>query len=155
MSTELDPNVVLFAAWVKAEEGKERDAKKAARKAREAEKAERAVVDTKDAAAAEVKRLRNDPKATPEARAEADAAYRSALAAVVVAETGEAPDWAPPAPEPEAEAPPAEAEAASEPADDAEASPAEAEATSEPAAQAGEPDPAGHEGDPQAAPDPQ
>ena len=42
---------------------------------------------------------RASTSATPEQRAAAEAAYREALAAVVAAETGEAPTWAPPAEE--------------------------------------------------------
>lgn len=41
----------------------------------------------------------------PEERAAAEEAYRRALAAVVAEETGEAPDWAPPSPEPTEDAP--------------------------------------------------
>ena len=52
----------------------------------------RASWQAKDAAAAEVKRLRgSDGAPPPSRRAAADAAYKAALAAVVAAETGEAP----------------------------------------------------------------
>ena len=89
MAATVDPNVVLFAAWVKANEDKEREAKAAARESQRKADAENALVAAKDAAAAEVKRLRTSDKATAADRAAAEAAYRDALAAVVAAESGE------------------------------------------------------------------
>lgn len=131
---EADPaDLELFASFVRSEEQKERDAKKAAREQRRQVDEQAQLVKTKEDAAALVKRLRASDHATAEQKAEADAAYKAALAAVVAAETGEAPAWAPPAPEPEA-APEreAEAEAVPEP---------EAEADAEPAPEAAEPEP--------------
>lgn len=101
MATAVDPDLALFAAWYRGEEDKARQAKKAARDERKAADEANKLEAAKRDAAAEVKRLRNDPKATPEQRAAADEAYKAALAAVVAAETGEAPAWAPPVPEPE------------------------------------------------------
>ncbi|HEX2576477.1 MAG TPA: hypothetical protein VHK88_09030 [Aquihabitans sp.] len=118
----VDPNLALFASYVRGEEQRERDAKRAAREARQQAETLAELQAAKDAAAAEVKRLRSREGVSPEQRAAADAAYREALAAVVAAETGEAPAWAPPPPEPEteAEAPPADDDAA-DPATDADA----------------------------------
>lgn len=91
----VDPDVALFAQWMREEDHKEREARRQAKEARRLEEAARALTAAKDAAAAEVKRLRASPSATAEQRAAADAAYRDALATVVAAETGEAPAWAP------------------------------------------------------------
>ena len=122
----------LFAQFVRDEAKKERDAKKAARDERRQADEHNQLVKAKEDAAALVKRLRGSERATAEEKAEADAAYKAALAAVVAAETGESPTWAPPAPEPDAPAEgesPAAAEeeaAASDEApaaDDAEAAP--------------------------------
>lgn len=96
----IDPDVALFAQWMRDEDRRERDAKRQARDARRVEETARALTAAKDAAAAEVKRLRSSPSATADQRAAADAAYRDALAAVVAAETGKTPPWAPaPAPD--------------------------------------------------------
>lgn len=101
MSSDLE----LFAEFVRAEEQKERDAKKAARDERRKADEQSQLVKAKEEAAALVKRLRGSDRATAEQKAEADAAYKAALAAVVAAETGETPTWAPaPEAEPEAEA---------------------------------------------------
>lgn len=91
----VDPAVAAFASFVRGEESKEREAKKAARAERQ--KADEAIrlVAAKDAAAAEVKRLRSRTGVSPEERAAVDEAYRVALAAVVASETGSAPAWAP------------------------------------------------------------
>ncbi len=96
MAGEVDPNVALFASYVRDAEQRERDAKKAARVARQEAESTQNLVVAKDAAAAEVKRLRGREGVSAEQRAAADAAYREALAAVVAAETGTAPAWAPP-----------------------------------------------------------
>lgn len=90
-----DPALAAFASFVRGEEAKEREAKRAAKRERAEAEAHDRLVAAKDAAAAEVKRLR-DRNAPAEQRAAADAAYREALAAVVAAETGTAPAWAPP-----------------------------------------------------------
>lgn len=110
-SDAVDPALSAFASFVRNEEQQERDAKKQARAERQKADAANRLVAAKDAAAAEVKRLRNRTGVSPEERAAADQAYRDALAAVVAAETGEAPAWAPPTPEPE---PQAEAETETE-----------------------------------------
>lgn len=92
----VDPNLALFASYVHDDRERAQAAKRQAREQRrQAEEAD-ALVRAKDDAAAEVKRLRSRSGATPEERAAADATYREALAAVVAAETGEAPAWAPP-----------------------------------------------------------
>ncbi|MGB3056291.1 MAG: hypothetical protein WBB52_15695 [Acidimicrobiales bacterium] len=90
-----DPNLALFADWVRSEERRESAARRKARDAKRLEESARALTMAKDDAAAEVKRLRSSPTATAEERAAADAAYRSALAAVVASETGTTPGWAP------------------------------------------------------------
>ena len=111
----------LFAAFVRSEEQAERTAKTEARaQRRQADEVGR-LQKAKEAAAAEVKRLRASDRATAEEKAAADAAYKAALAAVVAAETGEAPTWAPP---PTDAAEPATPEAPEEPEDQA---PAEAD----------------------------
>ncbi|MEO6628806.1 MAG: hypothetical protein ABIP03_09585 [Aquihabitans sp.] len=100
---DVDPNVLLFASWVRSEEQKEKDARRNQRVDREAANAAKALVEAKDAAAAVVKRLRSSTSATADERSAADATYREALAAVVAEETGAAPDWAPPPAEDAAE----------------------------------------------------
>lgn len=93
---EADPaDLELFASFVRSEEQKERDAKKAARDERRKAEEQSQLVKAKEDAAALVKRLRGSDRATAEQKAEADAAYKTALAAVVAAETGETPTWAP------------------------------------------------------------
>jgi hypothetical protein len=103
----VDPNLAAFAAFVRGEERKERDAKKAAKDARAKEQEAGRLVAAKDEAAANLKRIRSRSGVSAEERDAAETAYRTALAAVVAAETGTAPEWAPPAPEPEADAAPA------------------------------------------------
>lgn len=105
----IDPDVALFASYMRDEEQRERDAKRAAREARRQADAAQGLAATKDVAAAEVKRLRGRQGVSAEQRAAADAAYRDALAAVVGAETGATPAWAPPSPSPEAGPGPTEA----------------------------------------------
>ena len=107
-SAGVDPNVALFASYMRGGEQRERDAKAAAREDRLKAEAAASLVAVKDAAAAEVKRLRSREGVSAEQRAAADASYRDALAAVMAAETGETPAWAPPAPEPEPEPEPVE-----------------------------------------------
>ncbi len=89
-----DPALSAFAAFVRGEEEKEREAKRSAKRERAEAEAHDRLVAAKDSAAAEVKRLR-DRGAPAEARAAADLAYREALSALVASETGEAPAWAP------------------------------------------------------------
>jgi len=106
-STAIDPDVALFASYMREQADKEKADKRAAREARAEADQVQTLVAAKDAAAAEVKRLRGREGVSAEERTAADVAYREALAAVVAAETGEAPTWAPPAPpdpEPAAEA---------------------------------------------------
>lgn len=118
-----EADLELFASFVKAEERKEREAKAAAKAERRQADEHARLVTAKEDAAALVKRLRSSDRATAEEKAAADAAYKAALAAVVAAETGEAPTWAPPAPaadegdgsEPSAASEDEAAEAAEEP----------------------------------------
>lgn len=116
----------LFASFVRDDERREREAKAAAKAERRAANERRALGQAKDDAAAALKRLRGRDGVDPAERAAAEEAYRQALAAVVAAETGEAPTWAPaaeeaPAPEPEAEPEPVpEAEPDGSPDDHAE-----------------------------------
>lgn len=94
----VDPNVALFASYMRDDAKRARDAKAAERQARQEAEAVSNLIAAKDAAAAEVKRLRGREGVSAEQRAQADGAYKSALAAVVAAETGTAPAWAPPEP---------------------------------------------------------
>lgn len=95
---DVDQNLALFAAWSRDEDERERDQRRAAKAARDQERKADDLVRAKDEAAAALKRVRQDPRSTAEEKSAADTAYRSALAAVVAAETGEAPAWAPEAP---------------------------------------------------------
>jgi len=108
----VDPNVALFAARVRDEQAREKAEKRAAREARRAAEEHQRLVDAKEAAADELRRLRRQGGAGAERIAQADAAYRAALAALITNETGEAPPWAPateePTDEPGAEAPTAD-----------------------------------------------
>lgn len=97
-------DLALFASFVRSEERKERDAKHAAKEERRKVGEHQRLIQAKDDAAALVKRLRGSERATAEEKAAADLAYKEALAALVAHETGTAPEWAPPAPEPEPEA---------------------------------------------------
>jgi len=110
----VDPNVALFAARVREEEAREKAEKRAAREARRAVEEHQRLVDAKEAAADELKRLRRRGGAGAERVAQADAVYRAALAALITNETGEAPSWAPaieePADEPGGETAAADAE---------------------------------------------
>ena len=103
-SPGVDPALAHFASYVRGEEQRERDTKRAAREDREKANAADLLVASKDAAAADVKRLRGREGVSAEQRAAADAAYRDALAALVASETGEAPAWAPPSIESENQA---------------------------------------------------
>lgn len=130
----VDPNLALFASWVRDEEKRERDERRSAKAVKDEERKAQELVRAKDDAAADLKRLRNSSRATAEEKAAAEAKYREALAAVVTAETGEAPEWAPPPSgptaddvavdestseeEPSAEEPAAEDQPAEEPADE-------------------------------------
>ena len=102
-SKEVDPNLALFASWVRDEEKRERDERRNAKAVKDEERKAQDLVRAKDDAAADLKRLRNSSSATGEQKAAAEARYREALAAVVTVETGEAPEWAPPPAEPPAE----------------------------------------------------
>ncbi len=95
-------DLAAFSNFIRSQEQAERDAKKAARDERRKADDRNRLVKAKEDAAAEVKRLRTREGASAEQKAAADEAYKAALAAVVAAETGEAPAWAP-APAPEAE----------------------------------------------------
>lgn len=99
---EVEANLALFASYVKDDRAKAKAARKAEQQARKEADAARKVVDDKDAAAARLKAIRSRSGVSAEERSEAEEAYRRALAAVVAAETGEAPAWAPETePEPE------------------------------------------------------
>lgn len=93
-SRPADPALAAFAAFVRGEEEKEREAKRSAKRERAEADAYGKLLAAKDAAAATVKRLR-DRGVPAQKRAAADLDYREALAAVVAAETGAAPTWAP------------------------------------------------------------
>ena len=91
----VDPALTAFADFMQSEKEKERQQKAEQRAERKREKEARRLVDAKDEAAAELKRIRSRGGATAQEREEAEAAYRRALAAVVTEETGRPPDWAP------------------------------------------------------------
>ena len=92
----VDPDVALFAKLVREDEEAERRAADDQRRRRdEAERGER-LRSAKDDAARHLKDLR--AKGAPVATvAEAEAAYRAALAEVVAMESGQRPAWALPA----------------------------------------------------------
>ena len=79
----------LFASFVKAEETKERENKRQAQEQRRLANVHQALIDAKDKAAAEVKRIRAKEHSKPEERAAADEAYRDALGALMAHESGE------------------------------------------------------------------
>jgi hypothetical protein len=113
-SAPVDPDVARFAAALKESARREAEAKRQAAEARQraeqvAAEAER-VKDLERAKDAAASRLR-DARRSGRGVAEAEAAYKAALAAVVAAETGERPAWAPDEPEPETGEQPAEPEA--------------------------------------------
>lgn len=97
----VDPNLALFAAWSRQEDERERESRRAAKRVKDEERKAQDLAKAKDSAAAELKRIRNDGRATAEQKTAADTAYREALAAVVAIETGTTPEWAPPAAAPE------------------------------------------------------
>ncbi|MCB0971510.1 MAG: hypothetical protein KDA97_08345 [Acidimicrobiales bacterium] len=129
-------DLALFASFVRSEERKAKDEKRRARDERRQAGEHQRLVQAKDAAAAEVKRLRSSDRATAEQRAAADDAYRVALAAVVAHETGAAPEWAPPpaADSPDSPDAPSAGEEPAPPGDADDAPAASEEATDEPAA---------------------
>lgn len=116
---DVDPNLALFANWVREEEKRERDARRSAKAVKDEERKAQDLARAKDEAAAQLKRVRQSPSAGAEEKAAAEAGYRQALAAVVAAETGSAPDWAPP-PDQAPDDPPADelVEPQAEPSDD-------------------------------------
>ncbi|MCU1354404.1 MAG: hypothetical protein JWM05_3613 [Acidimicrobiales bacterium] len=110
----IDPDVALFAARVRAQQERERAEKRAAREERQRVDEHARLLTAKDAAATELKRLRQRDRTSADDVARADATYRTALAALITHETGQAPAWAPP---PEADEPSATAtDAAADPA---------------------------------------
>lgn len=99
---EIDPAVALFAQ--RHREGIERDKQRQRDRAAEQRKAgeHTRLVEAKDQAVANLKRINRATGATQDDRDAAEAAYRSATADVITHETGDRPDWAP-APEPSEE----------------------------------------------------
>jgi DNA-binding transcriptional regulator YiaG len=92
----IDPDVARFAARTFQQQAAERDAKRAEREARQREEEHQQLLATKDAAVAEVKRLRTRDHVKRDDAAAAEAAYRLALANLIEFETGSAPGWAGP-----------------------------------------------------------
>lgn len=82
----------LFASFIKAEETKERENKRQAQEQRRLANVHQTLIDAKDKAAAEVKRIRAKEHSKPEERAAADEAYRNALGALMAHESGESPE---------------------------------------------------------------
>ncbi|MCU1365247.1 MAG: hypothetical protein JWN39_886 [Ilumatobacteraceae bacterium] len=93
----------LFAESIRSHEAADRAERerKAAATAREANHAE--LIAAKESAAALIRQLRADGRPRQK-MADAEAAYRAALAALTEFETGERPHWAPAVPEPDAPA---------------------------------------------------
>ena len=84
----------LFAESIRAHEAQDRAARERQAAAAEHGRRHEALVADKEAAAARLRRLRAD--GSPRAQmAEAEAMYRTALAALTEFETGERPHWAP------------------------------------------------------------
>ena len=90
----VDPQVALFAQRHKEELERQKAAQReeAARRKKEAEHQE--LIKAKDDAVARVKALRRRDRVAPGETAEADAAYKTALAALIEFETGAPPPWA-------------------------------------------------------------
>lgn len=87
----------LFAESISAHEAADRAARDRAAAAAAHDRRHQDLVAAKETAAARLRRLRGDGR--PRAQmAEAEAAYRSALAALTEFETGERPHWAPATP---------------------------------------------------------
>jgi hypothetical protein len=100
----VDPEVALFAQRAKEERERRKAEQRAEAERRKHEAEHQRLIAAKDDAVAKVKELRRRDRVPPGATAEADAAYKAALAALIEFETGEAPPWAAtdaPAPEPE------------------------------------------------------
>ena len=94
-ATRTDPSVAALASFLQAEADENRDARKAAKAQRAAAEQRDRLERGKDAAAAELKRLRATSGVTAEQRAAAEDRYRRALAAVIEADTGQVPHWSP------------------------------------------------------------
>ncbi len=90
----VESDLSVFAGRVAAEKARRRDDQRARREAKRHAEDLAKLVAAKDDAAGTVKRLRGRDGVSAVQRAEADAAYRNALAALVQAETGAAPSWA-------------------------------------------------------------
>ncbi len=90
----VDPDVAEFAARIRQQQVAGRDQKRAERESRRRAEEHQRLAAAKDAAAADVKRLRTQPRVTPSQTAEADAAYRAALGRLIEYETGDPPAWA-------------------------------------------------------------
>ncbi len=90
----VDPDVARFVTRTREQQAAERERKRAKRERRQRAEEHQRRMATKDAAVAEVKRLRAGARSTAEQIATADAAYRAALADLIAFETGVTPAWA-------------------------------------------------------------
>jgi hypothetical protein len=93
-SASVDPQVALFAQRHKEELERQKAAQRAEAARRKKEAEHRVLVQAKDDAVARVKALRRRDRVAPGEAAEADAAYKAALAALIEFETGAPPPWA-------------------------------------------------------------
>jgi hypothetical protein len=90
----VDPAVALFAQRHKEERERQKAEQRAEAERRKHEADHQRLIAEKDAAVAKVKELRRRDRVPPGAAAEADAAYKAALAALIEFETGAPPPWA-------------------------------------------------------------
>lgn len=109
-SAPVDPAVALFAQRHQEDLDRQKAEQRAAAERRKREAEHQRLIAEKDGAVAKVKELRRRDRVPPGAAAEADAAYKAALAALIEFETGAPPPWAatdapPPEPDPEPDVP--------------------------------------------------
>ncbi len=104
-SAAVDPQVALFAQRHREEQERQKAEQRAAAEQRKQEAEHQRLIAVKDDAVARVKALKRRDRVRPGETAEADAAYKAALAALIEFETGAPPPWAAPgSPEPDPEA---------------------------------------------------
>ena len=90
----VDPQVALFAQRHQEDLDRQKAEQRAAAERRKREAQHQDLIKAKDGAVARVKSLRRRDRVAPGETAEADAAYKAALAALIEFETGAAPPWA-------------------------------------------------------------
>jgi hypothetical protein len=103
----VDPQVALFAQRHQEDLDRQKAEQRAAAERRKRDAQHQDLIKAKDDAVARVKALRRRDRVASGETAEADAAYKAALAALIEFETGAAPPWATTdEPPPDAEAEP-------------------------------------------------